>query len=83
MKFIERYEFGKPAYRQVYWNDHWPSCEKCREVDLEKSASFVKACATGSQLINEEMIKRQAPVVRQKRKEEREWAQRAGVFHIK
>lgn len=78
MKFIIGYTEGKPNYTQIYWGDHWPGCEKCRSVDLDKSASFVHACVMGSQLINEEMVKRQAPIVKQKREEVRKWAEAAG-----
>ena len=83
MKFIDHYdEYGKPVFVQVYWGDHWPGCEKCREVDLEKPLSFVSTCALGSQLISEEMVKRQAPIVAKKRDEVKKWAKRMGVFKI-
>lgn len=64
----------------ITWHDHAPSCEKCRSVDLEKSATFVHACAQGSQLVMEEMKKRQAPVEKQKRADEEKWAKERGVF---
>ena len=83
MKFIKGYEFGKPVFTQIEWGDHWPGCDKCRQVDLEKSDSFTVACVTGSQLINEELVKRQAPIVKQKREEVRKWAEKAGVFKMK
>lgn len=65
----------------VTWSDHYPGCEKCREgVDLEKSSTFVNACAKGSRLVMEEMQKRQAPIEAQKRREVEKWAKEAGTF---
>ena len=64
----------------IFWGDHWPGCEKCREVDIEKSATFANACAQGSPLLMEELARRQAPKVAEKRKQEKEWAEKAGVF---
>lgn len=81
MKFIKEYQHGKPVFVNVDWSDHWPSCEACRDsVDLDKPATFVHACVTGSQLIREEMVKRQAPEVKRKAAEVKEWARKAGVF---
>lgn len=73
---------GKPIFETVTWGDHYPGCVKCREVDLDKSSSFVNACAQGSVLINEEMVKRQYPIVAAKRAEVLAWAKKAGVFKI-
>lgn len=68
-------------WKEVTWSDHYPACEKCRNVDLEVTATFVNACAyPGAALLNEELAKRQAPIVAQKRKEVREWAKKTGVF---
>lgn len=67
----------------VTWSDHAPGCAKCREVDLDRPASFAAACAQGSALLQEEMIRRQAPVVRQKSAEVRKWAEKTGVFKVK
>lgn len=64
------------------WGDHWPSCERCREVSLEKSATFANACAEGSPLLMEELTKRQAPVEKQKRKEVEDWAKARGTFKM-
>lgn len=71
---------GTLIYEHIVWGDHYYGCEKCREVDLDKPASFVAACPLGSRLINEELIKRQAPVVRENAQKVREWARKAGVF---
>lgn len=64
----------------ITWFDHFPSCAKCREVNLDKSSTFVNACAQGSILVMEEMKKRQAPIEAQKAREVEEWAQKAGTF---
>jgi len=66
----------------VTWGDHWPGCEECRAVEIERSATFANACAQGSPLLIEELAKRQAPVATQKRKEVEEWAKKAGVFKM-
>jgi hypothetical protein len=78
MKLKKVDEDGRTVLVDVSWGDHSPGCKKCRRVDLEKSASFVDACAMGSKLIAEEMAKRQAPVVAQKRAEVKKWAREAG-----
>lgn len=83
MKLIQRYEYGKPVYVQRYWGDHWPGCDKCREVVLESPATFAKSCAEGAALIMEELAKRQAPIVAQEAAEVKEWARKAGVFKIR
>ena len=70
----------KENFINVYWGDHYPSCEKCREVDLEKSATFANACAEGSPLLAEEMIKRQRHLQQEKERAVRAWAKKAGVF---
>ena len=82
MKFIEKYEHGRPVLREVFWSDHYPGCKHCREVDLAKPRTFSLACVLGSQLLNDELVKRQAPIVKQKRAEVLEWAKRAGVFKV-
>lgn len=64
----------------VTWGDHWPGCDKCREVVIEKSATFANACAQGSPLLMEELAKRQAPAESAKRKAVEEWATKAGTF---
>lgn len=72
---------GRNVYETVIWSDHYPSCKGCREVDLGKPASFVHACAhPGAALLNEELQKRQAPVVAKQRQEVKEWARKTGVF---
>lgn len=83
MKVIEKYVGGKPVFGQRFWGDHWPACEECRTVDLDKSASLANACAEGAPLLMEELAKRQAPVVRKKAAEVKEWAKKAGVFKLK
>ena len=83
MKFRTGYELGKPVFTVVYWSDHYLACEKCRKVDLEKSSTFFLACVTGAQLLNEELVKRQAPIVAKKNEEVRKWAEYAGVFKMK
>lgn len=64
----------------VTWGDHWPNCDKCREVSLEKSATFSNVCAQGAPLLSEELTKRQAPIVKAKTQAVKEWAGKAGVF---
>jgi hypothetical protein len=80
MKFITGWNGVIPEYKNVVWADHYPGCEKCRGVDLEKTASYVNACAEGSPLLMEELTKRQSPIVRQKAQEVKDWARKAGVF---
>jgi hypothetical protein len=81
MKFKTGGEGPNTTYEQVSWGDHYAACAKCREVDLEKPASFVNACGyPGAALLNEELTRRQAPVVREKMAAVREWARKAGVF---
>lgn len=80
MKFIEKYNGLEPVYTQIFWLDHKPACAKCREVDIERSATFANACAQGSVLLAEELAKRQAPIVKKKAAEVREWAKKTGVF---
>ena len=83
MKRTKLNEHGKEVTVIVLWGDHWPGCAKCREVSFEKTASFVNACAEGSALLSEELVKRQAPVEAKKKAEVLDWAKRAGVFKIK
>lgn len=78
MKFVD----DKKETVIVVWSDHMPSCEKCRRVELEKSATFVSACWLGSKLLMEELTKRQAPVVSQKENEIKAWAEKTGVFKM-
>ena len=82
MKVISAYEGGRPIFSEIIWGDHWPACEKCRNVNLEKPATLANCCAQGAALINEELIKRQIPVVAQKKAEVRRWAEAAGCFKI-
>jgi len=51
-------------------------------VDLEKTGSFVNACAQGSPLLMEHTVKMQIPAVKEKAKQVREWAKRAVVFKL-
>lgn len=75
-------EPGQGDFREELWGDHRPLCKSgCQEVDIERSATFVRACAEGSALLMEELKKRQAPVVREKAKQVEKWAQQTGVFH--
>lgn len=81
MRRIKKYaEDGKPEYVQIVWSDHIMGCGKCRGVDVMKPASFVNACAEGSQLLMEELVKIRAPVQKKKAEEVRAWAKAAGVF---
>ncbi len=80
MKVIEKYEAMKPVYTEIHWGDHWPGCEKCRKVDVEKSVTFPYSCAQGAVLLAEELAKRQAPVVREKTAAVRQWAKETGGF---
>lgn len=67
----------------VVWGDHAPGCEKCRQVDLNKSASFAHACASpGAALLTEELRKRQAPIETEKRKENERWTRERGTFKV-
>lgn len=81
MKFIEHTANGNKEVI-VKWGDHWPACEHCRTVDIDRSATFANACAQGSPLLMEELANRQAPVVRQKSAENKEWAKKAGTFVV-
>lgn len=75
MKFIRRDAKGKEEAVIVKWSDHENGCAQCRRVELGKSATFALACASpGAALLQEEIKRRQAPVVRKKRDEEIEWA---------
>lgn len=74
---------GENDFVTVTWSDHAPGCVKCRDVSLDTPPQFVNACPLGSQLIGEEMIKRQAPVVREKAAAVRKWVETTGVFKIK
>lgn len=80
MKFkTEEKIAGKTVLKEIFWGDHAPACERCREVDLQRPATFVHACACpGAQLLDEVLRKRQAPVVRENAKQVREWAEKAG-----
>lgn len=63
----------------VTWSDHYPGCSKCREVDLDKPATFVNACGFPcSALLGEEMKKRAAPIAAKKAAEIKAWATEAG-----
>lgn len=64
----------------ITWGDHERDCKTCRGVDLAKPVTFVKACAMGSQLLMEELKKRQAPLVQRKAKAVEEWAKSTGTF---
>lgn len=76
-----KFKTAEKEFKEVIWGDHWPGCEKCRTVDLDKPSTLAYACAhPGAALLMEELTKRQAPVVAQSRKEVREWARRAGCF---
>lgn len=66
----------------VTWSDHLEVCKRCRDVEIEKSATFVKACVLGSNLLLEELAKRAAPAIKAKQEEVREQAEKAGVFKM-
>lgn len=76
MKFYD----SKGVETIITWGDHWPGYDKCREVSIEKSATFANVCAQGAPLLSKELVKRQAPAVKKKRSEVLGWAQKAGVF---
>ena len=80
MRRLIGFENGKPVYKNVNWNEHIDGCKKCQEVDLDKSSSFVLACAEGSQLLSEFLINLQRPIQKEKEAKIREWARKAGVF---
>ena len=71
---------GKPFFETISWSDHRHGCEKCQSVDVERTATFVNACAEGSPLLMEYSASLQAPAQKEKEKTVREWAKRAGVF---
>ena len=74
------YGDGKPYFKTITWSDHRACCAKCELVDLERTASFVLACAEGSPLLLEHTIRLQAPAQRERESKVREWAKKAGVF---
>lgn len=82
MKLIQKVVQGRPVYVTVTWGDHYAGCSRCREVDLKSSATLVKACALGGELIKEEMAKIAALLEAKKKREVREWAKKAGVFKL-
>lgn len=66
----------------VTWNSHSCNCDKCRRVDLDKSATFASACVLGSKLVMEELVARQRPAQTEKTKAIETWAKNAGVFKV-
>lgn len=66
----------------VFWKEHSFGCEKCRQVNLNKSATFSLSCAEGGPLLMEELKKRVLPEIKARQEKELEFAIRAGVFHI-
>ena len=72
----------KPISVTVRWIDHYPACDKCRNVNTAKSATFALACAEGSPLLMEHLVNLQRPAQKEKEREVKEWAKRAGVFKI-
>ena len=66
----------------VTWSDHRSECAKCQEVDIDKSATFVCACAEGSPLLMEHLVELRRPEGKRRAKEVLEWAKAAGVFKI-
>lgn len=83
MKFTARNEHNQKVDVNVRWSDHAPGCAACREVNIEQSITFPKACAEGSPLLMEELVRREAPNVRKNAKAVREWAEKTGVFKMK
>ena len=81
MKFIEHTRNGDEV-RIVNWGDHWPGCDKCRTVTIDKPATLANACAQGSPLLMEELAKRQAPEVKKQAAEVKAWAEKAGTFKM-
>lgn len=82
MRRIERDKQGKEYTVIVKWDEHVAGCSKCQSVQFSSSASFVNACAEGSPLLMEELVKRQRPVQRKKDAEILEWAKKTGVFKV-
>lgn len=76
MKFINHH--GEDV--EIRWSDHRPGCAKCREVEIDSSATFSRSCAQGGVLLMEELKKRQAPVERAQRRAVEKWAEEAGTF---
>lgn len=82
MKLYGKDENGKVTETVITWSDHWPSCERCREVSIAKPSTFAGTCAQGAPLLMEELAKQQAPVEKQKTAAVRAWADKAGVFKM-
>ena len=80
MKFTSLDERGNRVTVKVFWSDHRQGCEKCQAVDIERTDAVANVCAIGAPLLNEELAKLRAPVVKQKNKEVADWADKAGVF---
>ena len=80
MRRLAHDQNGKPFFKQISWSDHRHSCAKCQSVDLQRSATFALACAEGSPLLAEELVKMQMPAQQEKERVVREWAKKAGVF---
>lgn len=66
----------------VTWEQHSYDCAKCRRVDTTKTATFVHACAEGSELLMEHAVDLQRPKQKKKEAEVREWAKNKGVFKL-
>jgi len=82
MKLIEKYEAGKPVYVTVTWGQHIVGCSRCGNVDIDKTSTWVNACAQGSALLAEKAREIHRPVQKKKAAEVLEWAKKAGVFKI-
>lgn len=82
MRRIIRDHAGRKVTVTVRWKDHRADCAKCQQVDESRTATFVLACAEGSPLLMEHLVKLRRPEVKRKQKEVLEWAKAAGVFKI-
>ena len=80
MKFTSLDERGNRVTVKVFWSDHRQGCEKCQAVDIEHTATVANVCAIGAPLLNEELAKLRAPVIKQRNKDIAAWASKAGVF---
>jgi len=82
MRLYKRTDSGIPEELEIKWGDHFPGCEKCRLLALNKPATFAQSCAQGAPLIMEHLAKVAAPEAAAKRKAVEEWAKERKTFVI-
>ena len=70
-------------YKTVFWPEHANYCKACQQVDIAKPATFVHVCGyPGSALLQEHLIKLQAPAEKAKAAKVLQWAKDAGTFKL-